>query len=256
MLLGFAGLAGACAADAGTGNGADTSDAGPTGTKSDSGSKTSSSGDSGSTKSSKPVDGKDLVTQLDCGGCHTGNAGELAGNETPVKGTEQYPPNLTPDKDTGLGDWSDDQIAKAIKTGVDDEGAQLCPKMPHFKDLTDEEVTAIVGYLRTLKAVKHDIPESICPPLKTGEPDDAGTTDDGGTVPDDSGTPPPVDSGTVVDAGSFDAGVCASYADPNTTAGCHCDPSLHTCQPNGCYGGYVCLTTTNKCKPSKPTGCP
>ncbi len=244
-------LAGACAnADTGT---ATNDDAGaPTG-KADGGKTSTASGDAGTT-AKKPADGKDLVTQLDCGSCHTGKAGELAGNDSPVKGTQQYAPNLTPDSDTGIGDWTDEQIATAITTGEDDEQAELCEKMPRFKDLTDEEVAAIVKYLRSLKPVSHAAPESICPPLKTGEPDDAGVVDDASTTVDASTV---VDASTTVDSGTTgDAGSCSDYADPNTTAGCHCNPSLHQCQANGCYGGYVCLTTTNKCKATKPAGCP
>lgn len=245
-------LAGACA-NADTGATAD-GDAGTTTAGKDGGKSSSASGDSG-TSAKKPADGKDLVTQLDCGSCHTGKAGELAGNDSPVKGTQQYAPNLTPDKDTGIGDWTDEQIATAITTGEDDEQAELCEKMPRFKDLSNDEVAAIVKYLRSLKPVSHAAPESICPPLKTGEPDDAGVVDDASTTVTDASTTV-VDASVPVDGGSSDGGSCSDYADPTTTAGCHCNPSLHTCAANGCYGGYVCQTTTNKCKASKPAGCP
>jgi hypothetical protein len=76
---------------------------------------------------------------------------------------------------------------------------------------------------------------------------------------DDAGNPPPPD-----DAGSMDSGKPppppkdagnnnATCADPNTPASCHAC-SGKSCQPNGCYGGYVCDTMTDKCK--APNSCP
>jgi hypothetical protein len=95
---------------------------------------------------------------------------------TPRPGTTAYAPNLTPDSATGIGDWTDDQIAKAIRAGIDDEDAALCPTMPHFSTLSDSNVKAIVAYLRSLPATSSEIPESVCPPIKP-VPVDGGTTD-------------------------------------------------------------------------------
>jgi hypothetical protein len=77
-------------------------------------------------------------------------------------GTRAYGPNLTLDQDTGVGSWSDAQLATAIRAGIDDEGATLCNVMPHFGNLGDTEAAAIVAYLRSLPPVAHAAPETDC----------------------------------------------------------------------------------------------
>lgn len=68
-------------------------------------------------------------------------------------------PNLTPDKETGLGEWTDAEIARAIREGVDKDGVALVV-MPayNYKALSDADVAAIVGYLRGLEPVHNEIP--------------------------------------------------------------------------------------------------
>jgi mono/diheme cytochrome c family protein len=68
--------------------------------------------------------------------------------------------NLTPDKETGLGDWTDDEIKTAIRTGKTRRGTVLSPFMPYpvFNNLAEADVDAIVAYLRTLPAVKNPVP--------------------------------------------------------------------------------------------------
>src|SRR3954471_14082329 len=61
-----------------------------------------------------------------CVDCHDSPSGKLSGRTTGIpgqqEGIELYPPNLTNDKDTGIGAWTDDQLANAIRTGLDKEG--------------------------------------------------------------------------------------------------------------------------------------
>jgi mono/diheme cytochrome c family protein len=61
--------------------------------------------------------------------------------------------NLTPHPDTGLGKWTDGEILRAMREGVDREGNALFPIMPygHFRHMSDDDAKAIVAYLRTLK---------------------------------------------------------------------------------------------------------
>lgn len=68
--------------------------------------------------------------------------------------------NITPDKETGIGDWSDDEVARAIREGVRKDGSALFPVMPYtdFATLDDEDVKSIVVYLRTIPAVKNTMP--------------------------------------------------------------------------------------------------
>jgi hypothetical protein len=77
--------------------------------------------------------------------------------------------------------------------------------------------------------------------------DDAGaTSDDSGQSVVDSAPPPVVDSGSTSS--------CPGYAPPTTAASCDCDPSLHTCAANGCYGGYYCKLSSDACE-KKPSSC-
>lgn len=113
------------------------------------------------------------VQRRRCIDCHDSSAGKMAGrNESlagQVEGVELYPPNLTGDDETGIGGWSDDQLATAIRTGLDREGLELCPQMKHFTEMSDFEAYSIVKYLRSIPKVRNVVPRSVCPPLKTKE---------------------------------------------------------------------------------------
>ena len=67
--------------------------------------------------------------------------------------------NITPDKDTGIGSWTDDQIKRAIAHGVRHDGTKLRPPMafPYYANIKGEDLDAIVAYLRSLKPVRNDI---------------------------------------------------------------------------------------------------
>src|SRR5262245_38428305 len=81
--------------------------------------------------------GREAVVSRACEGCHTPTANPsatLSGADSPYEKTQAYPPNLTPDEDTGIGTWDDDLILRAMMTGIDDEDAELCTTMPRFKD--------------------------------------------------------------------------------------------------------------------------
>jgi mono/diheme cytochrome c family protein len=65
-------------------------------------------------------------------------------------------PNITPDVETGIGGWTDDEVARAIQEGVSKDGHALFPIMPYmsFRNMDDEDLASIVVYLRTVPAVK------------------------------------------------------------------------------------------------------
>lgn len=69
--------------------------------------------------------------------------------------------NLTPDPDTGLGKWTDGEILRAMREGVDRDGNALFPIMPygHLRSLSDDDAKAIVAYLRTLAPVRYEKPK-------------------------------------------------------------------------------------------------
>ncbi len=115
--------------------------------------------------------GEYLATIMDCGGCHTGGA--LAGQPDPklhlagsnigfgVPGLGVfYPPNLTPDRDTGLGSWSEADIVRAVRQGVRPDGRELAPVMPwrNYAALTDEDARALARHLKGLPPVRNATP--------------------------------------------------------------------------------------------------
>ncbi|MEK6288376.1 MAG: c-type cytochrome [Acidobacteriota bacterium] len=71
-------------------------------------------------------------------------------------------PNLTPDKETGVGDWTDDMLARAIREGVSHDGRALFPLMPYgnYYQMPDEELAAAIVYLRSLAPVRNPLPQT------------------------------------------------------------------------------------------------
>lgn len=71
--------------------------------------------------------------------------------------------NITPDLATGIGAWSDDEVARAIREGLDAQGRPLDPMMPYrfYRSMTDEDVAAVVVYLRSLPAVRRAVPRAV-----------------------------------------------------------------------------------------------
>lgn len=69
-----------------------------------------------------------------------------------------YTRNLTPDKETGIGNMTDGEVARVLRYGVKKNGEAVLPFMP-FQEMSDEDLTAIVSYLRSLKPVKNQVPD-------------------------------------------------------------------------------------------------
>jgi mono/diheme cytochrome c family protein len=69
-------------------------------------------------------------------------------------------PNISPDPETGAGNWTDDQLARAIREGIGHDGRALFPLMPYqrFRSMSDEDVASIVVYLRSLPPVRRQVP--------------------------------------------------------------------------------------------------
>jgi mono/diheme cytochrome c family protein len=69
--------------------------------------------------------------------------------------------NITPDKETGLGNWTDGEIFRAITSGVDKEGNFLGPMMPYteFAKIDKEDIYSIIAYIKTLPAIKNAVPD-------------------------------------------------------------------------------------------------
>lgn len=110
------------------------------------------------------------LTRLgDCEACHT-VAGQpsYAGNRAlPTPFGTIYSANLTPDPDTGIGDWDSEAFYRALDEGVGKDGKRLYPAFPytHFTYVTREDSDSIFAYLQTLDPVRNEIREPELAPL-------------------------------------------------------------------------------------------
>ena len=110
-------------------------------------------------------------TIMTCGNCHTpkGPPAAIAGKDFSGGLTFDEPafkvtaPNITPDKDTGIGKWSAAEIKKALIQGVRPDGVQVAPIMPSafYGILTPGDANAIVAYLQSLKPVKNKVADPV-----------------------------------------------------------------------------------------------
>ena len=112
---------------------------------------------------------------LNCWGCH-GSEGSNSPEEPQGGGlefdvTEVGPPggfgylyasNITPDLETGIGTWSDGELVRSLREGLDREGKLLFPIMEAewWKDISDEDVFALVAYMRSLPPVHNEVPDN------------------------------------------------------------------------------------------------
>ena len=159
--------------------------------------------DNDTAKGAQLARGKYLVTVAGCNDCHTpwkvGEAGPepdmsrmLSGHpaEFEIKAPATMPEgpwivaasptntawsgpwgvsftaNLTPDKETGLGKWTESIFIQTIRTGRHmGRGRPILPPMPipMYKNFTDEDLKAIFGYLQSIPAIKNSVPEPLAP---------------------------------------------------------------------------------------------
>ncbi len=105
-----------------------------------------------------------------CGNCHT-----TMGPEGPVPGMEMagglpfkeavftaYAPNITPDTETGIGNWTDEEIIVAIREGKRPDGTIIGPPMPIvlYRGISDRDAQALVAYLRAVPPVRNEVSKS------------------------------------------------------------------------------------------------
>lgn len=107
---------------------------------------------------------------LACANCHTPLDANgpvmskvLAGGrmfDTPA--FKVFSSNITPDKDTGIGGWSDAELKKFMTTGERPSGIPVAPIMPtaYYKALTPRDLDALVTYLRSVAAIRNDVPSA------------------------------------------------------------------------------------------------
>ena len=119
--------------------------------------------------------GKYIFTASDCDGCHSlhdhsnlyepvveskRGAGQVM-DEAGLPG-RIVAPNITPDSDTGLGQWSDGEKLRAIREGIGRDGRALFPMMPYqlFRYMSDEDAESLVAYLNSLAPLRNQLPRS------------------------------------------------------------------------------------------------
>jgi cytochrome c553 len=120
--------------------------------------------------------GKYLFTALcDCDACHSLRDFSRWGGPVVIAGRGQgaviplndlpgriVASNITPDRETGIGTWTDGEKIRAIREGVGKDGHALFPLMPYsyYRSMSDEDVQALVAYLNTLPAVRNPLPKT------------------------------------------------------------------------------------------------
>ncbi|MEX2469990.1 MAG: c-type cytochrome [Pseudohongiellaceae bacterium] len=126
--------------------------------------------------------GRYLVGLLGCGSCHTDGSLTgapdpnrlLAGSGTGIAYTSPfvdsnpgvvYPPNLTPDMETGLGSWTMERLVTMIRVGTTEHSTRSLPVMPWpaYASITREDALAIAAYLKSLTPVSHRVPRNVNP---------------------------------------------------------------------------------------------
>lgn len=122
--------------------------------------------------------GRRITYTSGCMDCHTpgtfyGNSDttrNLSGSELGWEGPwgVTFPRNLTPDVETGIGSWSEEEIITAVRQGRRPDNTPLLPPMPWpmYAHLTDDDARALAAYLKSIPPVKHQVPDRIPPGQK------------------------------------------------------------------------------------------
>ncbi|MFT4817628.1 MAG: hypothetical protein ACI80L_002300 [Pseudohongiellaceae bacterium] len=124
--------------------------------------------------------GKYMTGLWGCGSCHTdgalvGNVNQsrlLAGSSTGIAYSSPfiddfpgivYPPNLTPDLETGIASWTIPRLVQMTRVGTSDHSSRSLPVMPWaaFVNITEEDAFAIASYLKSLTPVRHQVPSNV-----------------------------------------------------------------------------------------------
>jgi mono/diheme cytochrome c family protein len=108
---------------------------------------------------------------MTCGNCHTPKgpsgdvmdkafSGGLSWDEPPFKVTA---PNITQDKETGIGNYSDAELRQLLRKGIKRNGAKVAMVMPSgfYEIMTDRDLNAVIAYLRTIKPIRNAGPDPV-----------------------------------------------------------------------------------------------
>jgi mono/diheme cytochrome c family protein len=109
---------------------------------------------------------------LTCGNCHSPKgpsdtdiaerafSGGLSWDEPPFKVTA---PNITQDKETGIGKYTDAELKQVLRKGIKRNGMPVAMVMPSgfYEIMTDRDLDAVIAYLRTIKPIKNTVPDPV-----------------------------------------------------------------------------------------------
>lgn len=111
--------------------------------------------------------GEYLARAADCVGCHTSNPSRLfaGGYRVPTPFGDVYSTNITPEHDTGIGGYSEDEFVRAVREGVRRDGTDLYPAMPYdsFARMSRDDVLAIRTYLLAQTPIIQPRPRNTLP---------------------------------------------------------------------------------------------
>jgi mono/diheme cytochrome c family protein len=134
------------------------------------------------TAEEKIARGKVISFSSGCQDCHTpgtfygatDTTRMLSGSELGWEGPwgVTYPRNLTPDAETGIASWSEEDIITAFRTGHRPDQTLILPPMPwpQYSQMSDEDAHALAAYIKSLPPVHHKAPDRIPPGVKATGP--------------------------------------------------------------------------------------
>ncbi|TCO77099.1 cytochrome C [Chromatocurvus halotolerans] len=124
--------------------------------------------------------GRYLVSLLGCASCHTDGAllgapdsdRSLAGSRVGIAISDPmrdrypaivYPPNITPHDETGIGAWTEDDLVRLLRGGMDRHGGRALPVMPwqNYARLRASDALAIARYLKNIEPLEHRVPRRV-----------------------------------------------------------------------------------------------
>lgn len=124
--------------------------------------------------------GKYLVSLLGCASCHTDGAllgapdtdRSLAGSRVGIAISDPmrnrypaiiYPPNITPHDETGIGAWTEGELVRLLRGGMDRHGGRALPVMPwqNYARLRASDALAIARYLQNIEPLEHRVPRRV-----------------------------------------------------------------------------------------------
>lgn len=124
--------------------------------------------DYGSGEKAKRIKRGEYLTKVaDCIACHTKPGGQPFAGRLAIKTPfgNIFGPNITPDKETGIGNWTDEQFLRALKQGISPQGKHYFPVFPYpyFSKMPDQDILDIKAYLEAIPAVNNENIEPIMP---------------------------------------------------------------------------------------------